>query len=84
MSILLILLYVWFGLGLLITVVTLTAVYYDFKNNTFEGDLKSMWIEGVKETSLNLATDKLECPWWLFGFMVVVTPAIMLFGKSKD
>lgn len=52
--------------------------------NTFDGDLKSMWIEGVKETSLNLATDKLECPWWLFGFMVVVTPAIMLFGKKKE
>lgn len=88
MSILLILLYVWLGLGLLITVVALTAIHYDFKHNTFDGEIKSMWIEcvneGVKETSLNLPTDKLECPWWLFGFLVVVTSAIMLFGRGKE
>lgn len=83
MQILLILLYVWLGLGLLITVVILTAIHYDFKYNTFDGDLKSMWIEGVKEASLNLATDKLQCPWWLFGFMVLFSPVGLLFGNKK-
>lgn len=84
MEILLILLYVWLGLGLLITVLALTATHYDFEHNTFNGEIKEMWVEGIKETSLKLSTTKLECPWWLFIIMVLITPAGLLFGKSKE